>query len=86
MAAVHRDDVRNTNEYYQTNVLGAENIATVCNENGIRKLYLQFSVAYGFAEPGTDEIGKINPLMNTELQNIKQKKYFVHGRKMAIIL
>jgi len=62
LAAVHRDDVRNTNEYYQTNVLGAENIATVCNENGIRKIIFTSSVAvYGFAEPGTDEMGKINP-------------------------
>jgi GlcNAc-P-P-Und epimerase len=62
LAAVHRDDVRDINEYYQTNVLGAENIATVCNEKGIKKIIFTSSVAvYGFAEPGTDEIGKINP-------------------------
>lgn len=62
LAAVHRDDIRDTNEYYQTNVLGAKNIATVCIEKEIKKIIFTSSVAvYGFAEPGTDEIGKINP-------------------------
>lgn len=62
LAAVHRDDVRDKSEYQRTNVDGAENVAQVCTEKGIKKIVFTSTVAvYGFAEPGTDESGKINP-------------------------
>ena len=62
LAAVHRDDVRDKSEYQRTNVDGAENVAIVCEEKGIDKIVFTSSVAvYGFAEPGTDERGAINP-------------------------
>ena len=62
VAAVHRDDVRDKSEYQRTNVDGAENIAIVCEEKGIDKIVFTSTVAvYGFAEPGTDESGVINP-------------------------
>lgn len=62
LAAVHRDDVRDKSEYQQTNVDGAENVANVCTEKGIRKIVFTSTVAvYGFAPPGTDEDGVINP-------------------------
>lgn len=62
LAAVHRDDVRDKSEYYRTNVEGAAHIAQVCSEKGIKKIVFTSSVAvYGFAEPGTDETGAINP-------------------------
>ena len=62
LAAVHRDDVRDKSDYQMTNVIGAENIAMVCEEKSIEKIVFTSSVAvYGFAEPGTDENGVINP-------------------------
>ena len=62
LAAVHRDDVRDNSEYQRTNVDGAENVALVCEEKGIDKIVFTSTVAvYGFAEPGTDESGAINP-------------------------
>lgn len=62
LAAVHRDDVQDKSEYQRTNVDGAENIARVCEEKGINKIVFTSTVAvYGFAEPGTDEHGLINP-------------------------
>ena len=62
LAAVHRDDVRDKTEYQRTNVDGAENVAMVCEEKGIKKIIFTSTVAvYGFAEPGTDESGAINP-------------------------
>jgi nucleoside-diphosphate-sugar epimerase len=62
LAAVHRDDIRDKSEYVCTNVNGAENIAKVCSEKNIRKIVFTSSVAvYGFADPGTDEAGAINP-------------------------
>ena len=35
LAAVHRDDITNLEEYHSTNVLGAENLCQVCEEKGI---------------------------------------------------
>lgn len=62
LAAVHRDDVRDKSEYQKTNVNGAENVATICSEKGIKKIVFTSTVAvYGFAEPDTDENGAINP-------------------------
>ena len=62
LAAVHRDDVRDKTEYQRTNVDGAENVANACVDKGIHKIVFTSTVAvYGFAEPGTDESGKINP-------------------------
>ena len=62
LAAVHRDDLRDKAEYQRTNVDGAENVATVCSEKGINKIVFTSTVAvYGFAAPGTEENGKINP-------------------------
>ena len=62
LAAVHRDDVRDKSEYQRTNVDGAENIALICQEKGIQKIVFTSTVAvYGFAAPGTDEMGTINP-------------------------
>lgn len=62
LAAVHRDDLHDQAEYARTNITGAENIILVCLEKGIKKIVFTSSVAvYGFAEPGTDEKGAINP-------------------------
>jgi nucleoside-diphosphate-sugar epimerase len=62
LAAIHRDDVVDQSEYYKTNVEGAKNIATVCNEKNISKIIFVSSVAvYGFAPNQTDEYGEINP-------------------------
>jgi GlcNAc-P-P-Und epimerase len=62
LAAVHRDNVRDKSEYQRTNVDGAENVALVCQEKGIDKIVFTSTVAvYGFADPGTDETGAINP-------------------------
>ena len=62
LAAVHRDDVRNNLEYQRTNIEGAANVASVCTEKEISKIVFTSTVAvYGFAKPGADESGKINP-------------------------
>lgn len=62
LAAVHRDDVKDKNEYHNTNVHGTKNVIDVCSELGVSKIIFTSSVAvYGFAEPDTDENGPIRP-------------------------
>lgn len=61
LAAVHRDDVRPVSKYDDVNVGGAINICEVAREKKIKTIIFTSSVAvYGFADPGTDENGKIN--------------------------
>lgn len=62
LAAVHRDDISDSKEYYSTNVEGARVLSEVCEEKGINKIVFTSSVAvYGFAPAGTGEDGAINP-------------------------
>ena len=62
LAAVHRDDIADLEEYYSTNVDGARVLCEVCEEKGIKKIVFTSSVAvYGFGAPGTGEDGAINP-------------------------
>ena len=91
LAAVHRDDVRDKSEYQRTNVDGAENVALVCAEKGINKIVFTSTVAvYGFAEPGTDENGIINPFNEygrTKFEaEEKLRKWQSQGEKSLIIV
>lgn len=62
LAAVHRDDIIDPEEYYSTNVEGARELCKACEEKGINKIVFTSSVAvYGFAPSGTREDGAINP-------------------------
>lgn len=62
LAAEHRDDVRPKSLYYEVNVEGAKNIATVASQKNINKIIFTSSVAvYGFTEKETDEGGPIRP-------------------------
>ena len=77
LAAVHRDDISNKNEYYRTNVEGAGNIVRVCEEKRINKIVFTSTVAvYGFAKAGTDENGPIVPF------NIYGKTKFLAEEKL----
>lgn len=91
LAAVHRDDVRDKTEYQRTNVDGAENVALVCEEKGIDKIVFTSTVAvYGFAEPGTDENGTIDPFNEygrTKFEaEEKLRKWQTQGNNSLIIV
>ena len=91
LAAVHRDDVRDKSEYQRTNVDGAENVASVCEEKGIDKIVFTSTVAvYGFAEPGTDESGSIKPFNEygrTKFEaEEKLRAWHANGEKSLIIV
>jgi len=62
LAAVHRDDIRDRNQYYTTNVDGTRNLCTLATERGIDTIVFTSTVAvYGFCPPDTDENGATNP-------------------------
>jgi len=91
LAAVHRDDVRDKSEYQRTNVDGAENVALVCEEKSIDKIVFTSTVAvYGFAEPGTDEGGAINPFNEYGRTKFEAEKklraWHVNGENSLIIV
>ena len=77
LAAVHSDDLKDKNQYHLTNVIGAENIAKVCLLKEIKKIIFTSSVAvYGFAKPGTDESGEINPFNEYGFTKFKAEEIF----------
>ena len=62
LAAVHRDDVLDSNEYYSTNVEGAKNIIQVCKLKSIKKIVFTSTVAvYGFKDFPVSEDEQTNP-------------------------
>lgn len=62
LAAVHTDNVRDKSLYEYTNIVGAENIITVCKDKGISNIIFISSVAvYVFVKSPVSEEGGINP-------------------------
>ncbi|MDC0739686.1 NAD(P)-dependent oxidoreductase [Cognatishimia sp. SS12] len=81
LAAVHRDDVRDKAEYFHTNVAGAENVAKICTEKCINKIVFTSTVAvYGFADPKTDESGKINPFNEYGITKFQAEEKLRHWK------
>jgi nucleoside-diphosphate-sugar epimerase len=62
LAAEHRDDVTPRRLYDEVNVQGARNLCEIARQKNITTIVFASSVAvYGFAPPGTDESGAIDP-------------------------
>ncbi len=62
-AAIHREPGHDPFEYYQTNLLGAENVCSWCKEIGCHDLIFTSSIApYGLAEDKKDETSIPVPL------------------------
>lgn len=62
LAAEHRDDVRPRSLYDEVNVDGARSLCAAMERVGVTRLVFTSSVAvYGFAPPGTDEEGALEP-------------------------
>lgn len=61
LAAVHRDDIDPVSLYDEVNIQGSKNVCDLARKKNIKKIIFTSSVAvYGFAEPDTNESGKIN--------------------------
>jgi nucleoside-diphosphate-sugar epimerase len=62
LAAVHRDDVRDKQAYFETNAEGTKNICILAAEREIEHIIFTSTVAvYGFAPADTGEDGAIEP-------------------------
>lgn len=63
LAAIHTDDVADISQYYETNVIGAQNLADICTDKRVNKIVFTSSVAvYGLPKFRTDEAGTIDPI------------------------
>lgn len=77
LAAEHRDDVHPKSLYDDVNVGGAKNICQVAEEKSVKHIVFTSSVAcYGFAAPGTDENGEINPFNDYGRTKAQAEKEF----------
>ncbi|MEM7521389.1 MAG: NAD-dependent epimerase/dehydratase family protein [Pseudomonadota bacterium] len=77
LAAVHRDDVTDRAEYYDTNVKGAENTVALCTERAIRRIVFTSTVAvYGFVHQETGEDGKTDPFNDYGRSKLEAEKVF----------
>ncbi len=77
LAAVHRDDIIDKHEYFETNVNGAKNIVEACEVKNIKKIIFTSSVAvYGLAKMNTDEGGEINPFNEYGKTKFEAEKVF----------
>ena len=75
LAAVHRDDVVEKESYRQTNIIGAQNVATVCREKGIKDFIFTSSVAvYGVAKGVADETAPTIPLNDYGVSKLKAEE------------
>ena len=61
LAAIHTDDIREKDIYFETNVEGTRNILKVCDEKKIQSVVFTSSVAvYGFSHSNADETSQTN--------------------------
>lgn len=82
LAAVHRDDVLDPGEYFDTNVIGARNVSIVCEQKSIEKIIFTSSVAvYGSVTKPTDENGEINPFNEYGRTKILAENEFENWRE-----
>ncbi len=82
LAAVHRDDVKSKQEYQNTNVKGAKNLAIICSEKKIKKIVFTSSVAvYGSDQTGTGENGQLKPSNDYGRSKLEAEKYFEKWQK-----
>ena len=84
LAAVHRDDVVDKHEYFETNVNGAKNLVEACEVKKIKRIIFTSSVAvYGFAKMNTDEDGEINPFNEYGKTKFKAERVFEKWRSKS---
>lgn len=90
LAAEHKDNVFPPKKYYDTNVVGQNNLSVVMDTLKIKRLIFTSSVAvYGFVEQDTDESGKINPFHeygDSKYQaEIESEKWFSGEKQLSVI-
>ena len=82
LAAEHRDDVRPRSLYDEVNVGGARNLCRVAEEKEIDTVVFTSSVAvYGFAPPGTDESGAIDPFNDYGRTKYEAEQVFLEWQR-----
>ena len=87
LAAIHRDNIPDPDEYYSTNVEGAHALCQVCEEKGINKIVFTSSVAvYGFAPSGTGEDGAIEPFSMDAPKHLLRKSIASGGIEILKIV
>jgi len=77
LAAVHRDDVANAEDYFTTNVEGAKNVCLAATNKSINLIIFTSSVAvYGLTKEPTGEDGSINPFNDYGLSKFQAEEAY----------
>lgn len=92
LAAVHRDDVRPSSEYYRVNVGGAESLISAAEANGISSIVFTSSVAvYGLSPGRKGEDSAVAPFNDYGRSKLEAENLLINwaraasGRSLAIV-
>jgi GlcNAc-P-P-Und epimerase len=92
LAAIHREPGHDAFEYFETNILGAENVVDYADRVGCKKIVFTSSIApYGHAETARDELSQVVPYSSYGSSKLAAEK--IHegwlkqgdGRKLIIV-
>ena len=78
LAAEHKDNISPSSRYYDTNVVGSENVIKAANENGINHIIFTSSVAvYGMNINNPNEKSNCNPFNHYGKSKLEAEKLLI---------
>lgn len=78
LAAIHSDDITDSNSYYSVNVEGSKKLVTVCGEKSISRIIYTSSIAvYDLTTPIVNEDSAKNPLSHYGRSKLMSEEFYL---------